>query len=382
MRFDKSEKTKILLIGPFAPPIGGMQTSLENILSSELKDKYDLSVLDITGLRTRKKGTISQGISHQIILFFRLAYLLIKKRPNIVHLHLKGGFYFYRRAADIILCRLFRSKLILQICGGDIKPFYTKGTCIRKLLIKFILGISNRVIALSNSWKDFLSTITKADNITVISNGVVISDFRLKDDVKRKLGLDDSDIMILFMGGKSYKKGAFDLLNFILKESENLENTNFIIAGRPDVYEDPEETIRTGKKFLEIINREHVRRRVQFVGELSGQEKIDYYLSADIFLLLSYFENFPNVMLEAMAAGLPIIITDVGGVRDVLQDGVNAFIIQPGDINTLSEKLKILLGDKDLRQRMGKTNLLLAKEKYDMPIIAKKIDKLYQELLK
>jgi glycosyltransferase involved in cell wall biosynthesis len=126
---------------------------------------------------------------------------------------------------------------------------------------------------------------------------------------------------------------------------------------------------------------EKIAKYIKHVKVISGQEKYDYYMSSDIFVLPSYAENMPNVLLEAMAAGLPVVVSNVGANPEIVEDGVNGFIIKPGDINAIADRIVKLAEDSNLRKSMGQINLKLAKEKYDMSIVAEKIDKLYQGLL-
>jgi glycosyltransferase involved in cell wall biosynthesis len=92
-------------------------------------------------------------------------------------------------------------------------------------------------------------------------------------------------------------------------------------------------------------------------------------------------ENFPLAMLEAMAAGLPVIVSDVGAIPEVVVNEENGYILKPGDINGIAQAILKLARDKDLRSEMGKRNRALVK-RYDIGRVASRIDNLYQELLK
>ena len=134
--------------------------------------------------------------------------------------------------------------------------------------------------------------------------------------------------------------------------------------------------------FKEMVKEDRFCKYVKYFESISGQQLRDIYLISDIFVLPSYAENLPNSMLEAMAAGLPVIVSDVGAIPEVVKDGVNGFIIKAGDIASLTEKILILTESSDLRKSMGAHNVQLIKEKYDMPVVADKIDAVYRELLK
>ncbi|OGH95159.1 MAG: hypothetical protein A2039_09710 [Candidatus Melainabacteria bacterium GWA2_34_9] len=86
-------------------------------------------------------------------------------------------------------------------------------------------------------------------------------------------------------------------------------------------------------------------------------------------------------ILEAMSSGLPIISTPVGGTPEAVEDGVNGFLIQPGDYKALAEKIDLLASNKELREQMGQESFRIAKEKFDINIIINQLKELYEEVL-
>ncbi|MCM8760897.1 MAG: glycosyltransferase family 4 protein [Candidatus Omnitrophica bacterium] len=369
------DKRKVLLIGPVAPPVGGMTISMENIVTSKLRESYTFYVLDVTGCKTRdKKASILKRMFHQIRLFWRLFYILMRKNPALIHVQMSSFQYFYRRGIDIVVSRLFRKKIILHLRGGSFVEFYEEAPYIAKWAIRVVLGMSNRIIALSSYWKEVLVTMSEPAKISVIPNGVKVSELRLKENIRPRLGLSATDIVILHVGPIGRRKGSFDLVFAIPLILEKINKARFIFCGIGEFEGEIDE-------LLSLIKEKGLSDVFWYAEKLSGQDKYNYYLSSDIFVLPSYHENMPNSLLEAMAAGLPAVVSDVGAIPEIAKDGINGFLVKPGDIISLSEKIITLSSDAVLRKSMGKRNLEEAKEKYDMPIISDKIDKVYKELL-
>ncbi|MDD5173492.1 MAG: glycosyltransferase family 4 protein [Candidatus Omnitrophica bacterium] len=367
-------KKIILFIGPLPPPEGGMATSLKNILNSDLKEKYELLALDITGKRTRYKGGIFAGFFYQMTLIFRLVSILLKKRPGIVHIQMTCFLYFYRRALDIIICKLFGVKVIFHLRGGYFIKFYDESPFLCRAFIRMILKISDRAVALSEVWRDFLSTIMDLKKIVIIPNGVRRSDFHLMKNRKEELGFSNDRILIIFMGTIGPKKGAFDILRGIPEMIGETRDIAFVFCG-------PEECDGELERFKNLVREGGLEPYVKYAGVVMAQEKLDYYLSSDIFILPSYVENMPNSLLEAMAAGLPVIVSKVGANPEIVIDKENGFLVAPGDINAITKRIIELSKDKHMRESMGKKNLEIVRDKYDMPIVSGKIDRLYRELL-
>jgi glycosyltransferase involved in cell wall biosynthesis len=93
---------------------------------------------------------------------------------------------------------------------------------------------------------------------------------------------------------------------------------------------------------------------IDHLGPVSLEERLAFFKRADVFVLPTYAEGTPISMLEAMAAGLPVVSTPVGGIPDVVEDGVEGFIVKPGDVEALADRLARLINDPERRRRMGR----------------------------
>jgi glycosyltransferase involved in cell wall biosynthesis len=118
--------------------------------------------------------------------------------------------------------------------------------------------------------------------------------------------------------------------------------------------------------------------RVHFLGLRTDIP--DVLGAADIFVLSSDHEGKPLSVIEAMAAGLPIVSTAVGGVPELLQNGKEGFIVQPGHANGLSEAMMTLLNDSNLRRAMGEAAAVRAKAKFDVSAMVRAYEELYEEV--
>jgi glycosyltransferase involved in cell wall biosynthesis len=106
-------------------------------------------------------------------------------------------------------------------------------------------------------------------------------------------------------------------------------------------------------------------RVVQLLGWIDPDAAAERLRRAHLLVLPSYMEGMPNAVIEAMAAGLPVVATDVGAVVDVVSDGVNGFVIPPRDTDRLFNALRELLMDDRLRRRMGRAGWQIAKNRFD-----------------
>jgi len=127
----------------------------------------------------------------------------------------------------------------------------------------------------------------------------------------------------------------------------------------------------------------HLQPAYNYLGYKEGEEKIIIFKTSHIFAYPSYTEGFPLVILEAMAAGMPLVTTPVGGLADVIEDRKHGFLVKsmPPDPEEVAEKIIALIGDPELMKKMSENNLREAKEKYDVKVVVRDIEELYHQLL-
>jgi glycosyltransferase involved in cell wall biosynthesis len=166
-----------------------------------------------------------------------------------------------------------------------------------------------------------------------------------KDKAKDSIGLDKNKRYILFVGRlTNERKGLTYLIDAFCALSEKISNIELIIVGRG-----PDEI------FLKNYARKRGAKNLNFVGWVSEREKLPYfYCASEFFVLPSIQEALPLVVLEAMACGLPVIGTDVGGIKDIIVNGQTGYLIPPNNSYAISEKMYQLLKNKELINRMSK----------------------------
>jgi glycosyltransferase involved in cell wall biosynthesis len=129
-----------------------------------------------------------------------------------------------------------------------------------------------------------------------------------------------------------------------------------------------------------LVQKLNLSECVSFVGRVSNEKVPEYMAAADVFVLPSLSEGLPNVILEAMASGLPVVATKVRGLPEIIEDGQNGFLVEPKNPNEIAEKVCLLLEDAELRERVSRNNKEKAKG-YDWDDIVKKLEMVYSDCL-
>ena len=118
--------------------------------------------------------------------------------------------------------------------------------------------------------------------------------------------------------------------------------------------------------------------RVHFIGWRNDIR--DILAGSNIYVSTSYSESFPDAVREAMLASLPVIVTDVGGTRELVEIDKNGYLFEPGKINKLSEYLRILIEDTALQKEMGREGKMIINEKFSTKVYAEDFEKMVKQL--
>ena len=237
---------------------------------------------------------------------------------------------------------------------------------------RFTLGTAKAVIGLSSSAAKFAQDLgVSPNNVRVIPNSVDTSVFRpgYSNFLERKWGIDGQ--VILFVGRLWVQKGVEVLLEAFSRIMLEFPRANLLIVGRG-----PEEAR------LRAIRDEMKLDRVVFAGLQFWSVMRKIYPACEFLVLPSFYEPFGNVVLEAMACGLPVIGSKIAGMADIISHGETGFHIIPGDSDQLARYMRVLLADRTLRSKMSRAARRAAEEKFDDMVVARTVERLYYECLR
>jgi len=298
-------------------------------------------------------------------MYYRFVAHLWFVAPAIVYIHTSSYDGFWINAIFLIISKLFRKKIVLHIHGGGFKNFYSSRPLIIKKLIIKLLCLPNLLFVLSESWYNFFYHITGKKNIVVINNG--LSKNFIKHFNENKI----SNKTILFLGHITKRKGVIDLLQAYQEIWNKDKDFQLMLAG-PLLDRQVEKTINDLKnKFPDMAAT------IKLPGSVFGMKKIELLKKADIFVLPSYAEGLPFVLLEAMAARLPIIATNVGGVPELLDYGKVGLLNEAGDVDGLKFKLQELISNLPYIKKLGARGQNKIYKDFLIENTAQKINKLF-----
>ena len=218
-------------------------------------------------------------------------------------------------------------------------------------------------MVLSEEWKNNLQVVKTNTSKVVIENYSIIH----KEFLKRK---NHQDKIILFLGFITELKGVFDIPDIAKKIIERNRNVKFVLAGSGEI-----------EKLQAIIEEKGVSQYFSFPGWVKNEKKEKLLQEADLFFLPSYTEGMPMSILEAMGYGLPIVATNVGGIPQLVENGKNGYMVEPGSIDDFAKVILELIGNDELIYCMGKESIEKAYEKYSLEKHLEKVCKLYEKAM-
>lgn len=164
-------------------------------------------------------------------------------------------------------------------------------------------------------------------------------------------------------------KGHAVLINAFKELKKEIKDARLVIVGEGYLYDE----------LLGMVDMHCLKDSVLFTGfQMDVSEIISTF---DVAVLPSFFEGMGRVLLEAMAMEKPVVASRVGGIPDLLEHGINGFLVRPGNVEELTEALKKILTDRRLAESMGKQGRKRIKEQFSADVMAQSIQKLYSELL-
>jgi len=351
--------------------IGGLQQVVVNICRTINRDKFDVSVLCLRALgefvpEVERMGIkvffLPQKKGTDYFSFLKVAKILRKERVDVIHTHNT------QPLVDGTLGALLSGRRITIVHTDHARDFPDKR---RYMFSEWLMSkFAYKVVGVSDHTSQNLINYEKISpkKIVTIMNGIDGSKYDItidKSKKKQELAITNSGPIIGLGVRLTVQKGIIYLLKAMPAIIENFPNIILIIAGEGPLEDElKRESVELG-----------IEKNVLFVGpRLDIPELLKLF---DVYVLPSVWEGLPMVLLEAMAAGCPVIATNVGGVSTAIEHRENGSMIEPQDSKGLASEVIKLLLDRNLRECYSRASLRIFHEKFSAEIMTRKYERLY-----
>jgi glycosyltransferase involved in cell wall biosynthesis len=351
-----NRRIKVVQFGPALDVRGGITTVEQHICD------YLASYVSL-----RHVATMNESSRLGRALVFSRAVLELRRTladidPSIVHIHFASSGSTLRKMVLADMVTRAGRPLVLHAHGGYFDQFHRKLPALLRRTVDGILQRANVLIALSPRWRDFYVNECEVSpsHVTVLPNPV-----RWTPDIPNRAAR--SSVQFVFLGRMSQQKGAYDLIN--------------AFAAMPDAVRARARLTLAGDGDLEAMRRlvEPFGDKVRVLSWIDNSERERLLTESDVFVLPSYNEGVPMALLEAMAAGLPAIVTSVGGIPDVVRHGVEGLMVEPARVADLSAAMARMVTHDGERNACGRRAHDRARS-FDVHAYARSLAEIYQRI--
>ena len=352
-----------MLVGPWPPTTGGVTTFMLNVVNSPLRDRFDFlrfstsrppkrNVTDNYGYAAMFRGgmrrlAVGAGLTLWRVLLF--PFLVIGRRTDVVQIQSSDFQSFWEAAVYVIMCRALRRPVLMRL-GGAFDHFYDVSSPRARKLIRRVLQLPDRLIVQSLYWRDLMRRLGRAEDVVVLPNWVPDG---LAEPVAR--ASQESPVCLFVAGTEAVRKGVDEVFAAMRIIRASGSRVRFRLVAMPP-------------RLMERLVEEGIDGLADAEGYVDHARLLSLMREADIFLLPSRGEGFPNSLIEAMASGMACIATPVGAVPEIVAPE-GALVIPVWDATALAAAIERLAGDADLRVRTARNGRAIVRERYVASVV-------------
>ena len=358
-------KARILSIIATPPPVHGSAVMNNYVRKSNiLNSSFQMNYINYNFVnKVSDIGTINcYKIYRYLLYLFQVLRAMIFLRPHLVYFPIvPNGVAFYRDSLIVLLVKLFNVPIILHLHGKGAKDNYSSAKFLYNLVYNgsHIVCLSNRLLEDVHFAKG---------NFYIVPNGIEQTMFEAKSEF-------GDDVMLLFLSNLLPSKGIIELLDAIkIVHSKKINGWSLNIVGSF--------TNEITQELLEnYVLESGLENVVKILGPKFGDDKDTVLRNSDVFCFPTRHETFGLVNLEAMQHSLPIISSYEGAIPDLIQDGINGFLVDPENKELLADYIIRLIEDKPLRVRMAKNSFAAYTDRYTLQRFEQNICGVFREVI-
>jgi glycosyltransferase involved in cell wall biosynthesis len=311
---------------------------------------------------------------HDLVAALRLARILRKVRPDIVHTHTAKAGAVGRLAA--LVAGRPRPVVVHTFHGHVLRGYFGSfGSSVFRAIETILARITDRLVAVSPEVRDELVGlgVAPASKFEVVRLGIDLEPrVRFEGDpaeVRRRLGIPAGTFLIGWFGRMTAVKRTDDLLHTLVALRRHGVDASLLLVGDGD----------DRPRLEQLAHELGVARSCLFLGY--QEDVAPFYAISDAVVLTSANEGTPVTIIEALAAGRPVVATAVGGVGDVVEDGETGFLVAAGDTERMADRLAELAADQEGAAALGEEGQRRMTERYAVTRLVDDVDRLYRRLL-
>jgi glycosyltransferase involved in cell wall biosynthesis len=355
----------VVILGPNRAAVSGVSTHLNLLLDSSLAEDFEMVHFQV-GSEGRGEGPVGRLLRLLASPFAFFATILFR-HAAVVHINTSlNTRAYWRDLAYLWIAKLLRARVLYQVHGGALPQHFFKSRLMQSFL-RWTLNTPDVVVLLAEVELQAYRRFVPEQYVVLMPNGIDCRPYAQVPTVRSRA---EYPLRLLYIGRIAREKGLYETFQGLRLAHELGIDARLVVAGAG-----PEEPrLRRYAQALGIDGR------ITFAGPVFGEDKVKLFAGADVMLLPSYSEGLPYALLEAMAAGIPVIATPVGAIPDVMAHGTHGFLVPVRDGKALAEAIAALGANREQLSWMSRACRRRIRAAYDIDRLAREFALRYAEL--
>jgi len=353
-------RKRIVMVGTRSDACGGIASVISLYQSNGLFLRRELVYLatHCQGTKREKAQLLWQACT-------RLVRLLLRGEVSILHVHVASNASFWRKTLFLSIAAAWGVPTVLHLHAGPFPLFYAQRcSAFAKFAVRLVFSRVDKVVVVSNALNRWVRSICTPKSILTLFNPAIVT-----GNKPFAPGRPREAASLLFLGNLSRAKGTYDLLHAMHSVLKQVPDAKLLLCGNGQMAET-----------TELVRRLGLQQHVSMPGWIDAQRRAELLGSATLFVLPSYAEGLPMSILEAMASGLPVIATRVGGVPDAITHEREGLLVEAGDVELLAASIVRLLKNPEQGRRLAEAACSAVQEKFGPDRTIAPLEAIYDEL--
>ena len=348
----------IAILGPRRGAASGIGTHVGLLMDSGLRDDFELVHF----------RTPTEGLLRLLASPFALFATILFRQVSVVHINTAlTPRAFWRDLAYLAVAKLLRARVIYQLHGGALPQNFAAGRPRLARFLRWTLLLPELVMVQAKSELDAYRQFVPGQQLLLLPNGIDVKPYA---GIPTVMTRPDHPLRLAYIGRLAREKGLYETLQGVRLALELGVDVRLVVAGQGL----EEARLRRYAQALGIATR------VTFAGAVAGRDKVTLLAGSDVMLLPSYAEGLPYALLEAMAAGVPVIATPVGAVPDVVTEGTHGCLVPTRDGKAMAQAIAYMAADRERLSWMSRACRLRVRAAYSIQRVASELALQYGRL--
>lgn len=356
-----------ILLGPHRKAVSGVSTHLNLLFASPLAEEFSLVHFQV-GSEGRVEGRAGRLV-RLLVSPLSLALAILTRGAAIVHLNTSlFARAYWRDLAYLVVAKLCGARVLYQVHGGALPQQFFRGSRFLSVFLRGTLRLADAIIVLAEAELEAYRRFVPGQQVLTLPNAIDCAPYAR---VTRSRSNPSQPLRLAYVGRLIRSKGLYEAVQAMsIAKAHSIKATLVIAGSGPEELALPDYAVKLG-----------VASDVRFTGPIFGERKIKILAESDAFVFATYHpEGLPYALLEAMAAGLPVITTRIGAIPDVVADGVHGLFVPGNDPDAIYRAIAALSANRDLLARMSAACRTRVAAAYSMERMSGEFCRLYSEI--